>query len=396
MSLIEIFRAVFTNILANKFRVFLTALGIIVGSLTIILVVGIGKGSQAAVEEQFARLNVGTLYVMSSPGSNSTDALTTDDLKSIQEGASSLSAATITVAGKAEASYYNTSYSSSISGVLDDFQILNNLKLEYGDFISPEDSENRKKVVVIGYDLADILFEGEKSEAIGKTISIDKRKYEVVGILSRLGDSMQGMNVDESLLVPYEVATKYVLGTQVKPRIIAIAKNLDNVPTAIEEIDAILKQTHRGKNSGDFVVRDAGSRLASAKDSARTMSILLITVAAIVLIVGGIGIMNVLFVSIKERTREIGILKAIGARRRDILLQFLLESIIISASGGLLGVVLGIIAMPLMKYADIQVIPSLYGNILALVFSIATGTFFGYYPAAKASTLRPIDALSYE
>jgi len=240
------------------------------------------------------------------------------------------------------------------------------------------------------------LFEGEKPEAIGKTISIDKRKYEVVGILSRLGDSMQGMNVDESLLVPYEVATKYVLGAQVKPRIIAIAKDLDNVPTAIEEIDAILKQIHRGKNSGNFVVRDAGSRLASAKDSARTMSILLITVAAIVLIVGGIGIMNVLFVSIKERTREIGILKAIGARRSDILLQFLPESIIISASGGLLGVGLGIIAMPLMKYADIQVIPSLYGNILALVFSIATGTFFGYYPAAKASTLRPIDALSYE
>ncbi|KUO71841.1 MAG: hypothetical protein APF77_06950 [Clostridia bacterium BRH_c25] len=396
MSLIEIFRAVLTNILANKFRVFLTALGIIVGSLTIILVVGIGKGSQAAVEEQFARLNVGTLYVMSSPGSKSADALTTADLKAIQEETSSLSAATITVSGKAEASYYNTSYSSSVSGVLDDFQILNNLKLEYGDFISPEDNKNRKKAVVIGYDLADILFEGEKPEAIGKTISIDKRKYEVVGILSRLGDSMQGMNVDESLLVPYEVATKYVLGAQVKPRIIAIAKDLDNVPTAIEEIDAILKQIHRGKNSGNFVVRDAGSRLASAKDSARTMSILLITVAAIVLIVGGIGIMNVLFVSIKERTREIGILKAIGARRSDILLQFLPESIIISASGGLLGVGLGIIAMPLMKYADIQVIPSLYGNILALVFSIATGTFFGYYPAAKASTLRPIDALSYE
>jgi putative ABC transport system permease protein len=396
MSLIEIFRAVFTNILANKFRVFLTALGIIVGSLTIILVVGIGKGSQASVEEQFARLNVGTLYVMSSPGSKSADALTTADLKAVQEQASSLNASTITVTGKAEASYYNTSYSSSVLGVLDDFQTLNNLKLEYGEFIRSGDSESRKKIAVIGADLADILFEGEKSEAVGKTISIDKRKYEVVGILARLGDSMQGMNIDESLLIPYETATKYVLGTQVKPRIIAIAKDLDNVPTAIEEIEAILKQTHRGKNSGDFVVRDAGSKLAAAKDSAKTMSILLIAVAAIVLIVGGIGIMNVLFVSIKERTREIGILKAIGARRSDILLQFLFESIIISASGGLLGIVLGIITMPLMKYADIQVISSLYGNILALVFSIATGTFFGYYPAAKASTLRPIDALSYE
>lgn len=396
MSLTEIFRAVFTNILANKFRVFLTALGIIVGSLTIILVVGIGKGSQASVEEQFARLNVGTLYVMSSPGSSSSTALSTADLKAIQEEAPSIRAATITVNGKAEASYYNTAYSSSVLGVTDNFKELNNLTLEYGEFISPEDGKNRKKAVVIGSDLADIFFEGTKSEAVGKTITIEKRKYEVIGILARLGDSMQGVNVDESVLIPYEVATKYVLGTQVKPRIIAIAEDLEHVPAAIEEINNIIKQRYSGKNSGDFVVRDAGSRLAAAKDSARTMSILLVAVAAIVLIVGGIGIMNVLFVSIKERTKEIGILKALGAKRSDILLQFLLESMIISASGGLLGVVLGIIIIPLMKYLDMRVIPSLYGNILALVFSIATGTFFGYYPAAKASTLRPIDALSYE
>lgn len=395
MSLIEIFRAVFTNILVNKFRVFLTALGIIVGSLTIILVVGIGKGSQASVEEQFARLNVGTLYVMSSPGSTSTAALTPDDLKEIQEKASSVSTATITVNGKAEASYYNTSYSSSISGVTDNFQSLNNLKTEYGEFISPEDSESRKKVAVIGSDLADILFEDQKSEAVGKTISIDKRRYEVIGVLSRLGDSMQGINIDESVLVPYEVATKYVLGAQVKPRIIAVAKDVNHVQSAIDEINDILQQKYKAKSS-DFTVRDAGSKLAAAKDSAETMSILLIAVAAIVLIVGGIGIMNVLFVSIKERTKEIGILKALGAKRSDILLQFLFESIIVSASGGLVGIGLSIITMPLMAYINMKVIPSLYGNILALVFSIATGTFFGYYPAAKASTLRPIDALSYE
>lgn len=395
MSLIEIFRAVFTNILVNKFRVFLTALGIIVGSLTIILVVGIGKGSQASVEEQFARLNVGTLYVMSSPGSTSTTALTPDDLKAIQEKAFSVSASTITVNGKADASYYNISYSSSISGVTDEFQSLSNLKLEYGEFISPGDNDTRKRVAVIGSDLADILFGDEKSDSVGKSISINRRKYEVIGVLARLGDTMQGVNIDESVLVPYEVATKYVLGAEVKPRIIALAKDVNHVESAIDEINVIIKQIYKAKSS-NFTVRDAGSRLAAAQDSAKTMSILLIAVAAIVLIVGGIGIMNVLFVSIKERTKEIGILKALGAKRRDILLQFLLESIIISTSGGLIGVGLGIIAIPLMKYIDMQVIPSLYGNVLALVFSIATGTFFGYYPAAKASTLRPIDALSYE
>ena len=396
MSLIEIFRAVFTNILANKFRVFLTALGIIVGSLTIILVIGIGKGSQAAVEEQFAQLNVGTLYVMSLPTSTSSTVLTTADLAAIQEDAPSISDATITVNGKAEISYYNTAYSSSVLGVTDNFKKLSNLKLEYGEFISPEDGKSRRKVVVIGSDLADILFEDTKSEAVGKMITIEKRKYEVVGVLARLGSSMQGVNIDEAVLTPYETATKYILGTQVKPRIIALAKDLEHVPTAIEEINSIIKQRYKGKDSSNFVIRDAGSSLAAAQDSAKTMSVLLIAVAAIVLIVGGIGIMNVLFVSIKERTREIGILKAIGSKRRDILLQFLLESIIISTSGGLLGVVLGIIIMPLMKYMDMRVIPSLYGNVLALVFSIATGTFFGYYPAAKAAALRPIDALSYE
>ena len=396
MSLIEIFRAVFTNILANKFRVFLTALGIIVGSLTIILVIGIGKGSQAAVEEQFAQLNVGTLYVMSLPTSTSSTVLTTADLAAIQEDAPSISDATITVNGKAEISYYNTAYSSSVLGVTDSFKELSNLKLEYGEFISPEDGKSRRKVVVIGSDLADILFEDTKSEAVGKMITIEKRKYEVVGVLARLGSSMQGVNIDEAVLTPYETATKYILGTQVKPRIIALAKDLEHVPTAIEEINSIIKQRYKGKDSSNFVIRDAGSSLAAAQDSAKTMSVLLIAVAAIVLIVGGIGIMNVLFVSIKERTREIGILKAIGSKRRDILLQFLLESIIISTSGGLLGVVLGIIIMPLMKYMDMRVIPSLYGNVLALVFSIATGTFFGYYPAAKAAALRPIDALSYE
>lgn len=395
MSLIEIFRAVFTNILVNKFRVFLTALGIIVGSLTIILVVGIGKGSQASVEEQFARLNVGTLYVMSSPGITTKTVLTPDDLKSIQEKASSVSAATITVNGKAEVSYYNISYSSSISGVMEDFQSLSNLKLEYGEFIHPEDNDNRKRVAVIGSDLADILFEDGKSEAVGKTISIDRRKYEVIGVLTRLGDSMQGVNIDESVLVPYEVATKYVLGNEVKPRIIALAKDVNHVQSAIDEINDVIKQRYKAKSS-NFTIRDAGSRLTAAQDSAKTMSILLIAVATIVLIVGGIGIMNVLFVSIKERTKEIGILKAIGSKRSDILLQFLLESIIISASGGLIGVGLGIIIMPLMTYVDMRVIPSLYGNILTLIFSIATGTFFGYYPAAKAATLRPIDALSYE
>lgn len=395
MSLYEIFRAVLTNLRANKFRVFLTALGIIVGSLTIILVVGIGRGSQASVEEQFAKLNAGTIYVMPAQGSTSRVVLEPEDLQLIKESAGSVNAATISVNGKASVSYYQTAYDSTVTGVLDDYQPLNNIEMAYGEFIRFGDSENKNRTAVLGSDLAELLFEGDASMAVGSTIAIANRKFEVIGVMTRMADSTQGVNIDESVLIPYETAVKYVVGSDVKPRIIALASDVDQVPLAINEISSVL-YTKYGSDASGFQIRDAGSRLVVAQDSARTMSILLVSIAVIVLIVGGIGIMNVLFVSIKERTREIGILKALGARRQDILLQFLIESMLISTAGGLIGIALGFVAMPLMAYIEIRTIPSVYGNVLALFFSIATGTFFGYYPALKAAGLRPIEALSYE
>lgn len=395
MSLYEIFRAVLTNLRANKFRVFLTALGIIVGSLTIILVVGIGRGSQASVEEQFAKLNAGTIYVMPAQGSTSRVVLEPEDLQAINDNAASVQAATISVNGRAKVSFYQTSYDTSVTGVLDDYQPLNNIMMAYGEFIRFGDSESKNRTAVLGSDLAEILFEGDASVAVGSTVTIANRKFEVIGVMERLGDSTQGINIDESVLIPYETAVKYIVGSDVKPRIIALASDVDQVQTAIDEIGGILYEKY-GSDASGFQIRDAGSRLVVAQDSARTMSILLVSIAVIVLIVGGIGIMNVLFVSIKERTKEIGILKALGARRKDILLQFLIESILISTTGGLIGILLGFIAMPLMAYIEIRTIPSVYGNLLALFFSIATGTFFGYYPALKAAGLRPIEALSYE
>lgn len=395
MSLYEIFRAVLTNLRANKFRVFLTALGIIVGSLTIILVVGIGRGSQASVEEQFAKLNAGTIYVMPAQGSTSRVVLEPEDLQAINDNAASVQAATISVNGRAKVSFYQTSYDTSVTGVLDDYQPLNNIVMTYGEFIRFGDSENKNRTAVLGSDLAEILFEGDASVAVGSTVTIANRKFEVIGVMERLGDSTQGINIDESVLIPYETAVKYIVGSDVKPRIIALASDVDQVQSAIDEIGGILYEKY-GSDASGFQIRDAGSRLVVAQDSARTMSILLVSIAVIVLIVGGIGIMNVLFVSIKERTKEIGILKALGARRKDILLQFLIESILISTTGGLIGILLGFIVMPLMAYIEIRTIPSVYGNLLALFFSIATGTFFGYYPALKAAGLRPIEALSYE
>lgn len=393
MDLKEIFRAIFINISSNKFKVFLTSLGIIVGAFTIVLVIGIGKGGQADVEDQFKSLNVGTIFVMTGRGSS--ESLGFSDLEAIKEGSPSLSDVTISITGNADASYYNNTFSSSVAGVTEEYKDANNLTVEYGSSITNYDNEKRKKVAVIGADVAEELFGEDPSKAIGEQVLIKGRKYEIVGVLKRLGDSMQGFNPDEGVLLPYQVAEKYVLGKNTKPRIVVVAKDIDHVASAIDEITEVLNNTHKN-GADDFMIKDAGSRLSAAQDSAKTMSILLMAVATIVLIVGGIGIMNVLFVSVQERTKEIGILKAIGARRRDILLQFLLEAIIISASGGLVGILLSIIVIPFMKYIDLRVIPSLYGDVIALGFSIATGTFFGYYPAAKAASLRPIEALNHE
>ncbi|MBF8984061.1 ABC transporter permease [Lutibacter sp. B2] len=396
MRMIEIFRAVLINIKENKFKVFLTSLGIIVGALTIILVIGIGKGSQANVQDQFQRLNVGTLYIMPNFGGQTTETLGVEDIEAIKEEAPSVSNVTIMVSGNADVNYAKTSASVSIAGATEDFQNINNLVLAQGEFINNDHNEDRKRVAVIGAEIVTMLFEEEAdSEIVGKDIIIKGKRYEVIGVLERLGGSMQGFNPDEGIIVPYDVAEKYIVGKKARTRVMALAKDIDHVSDAIDEITQILSKVHKGK-SDDFRIRDAGSSLVAAQDSAKAMTLLLMSIATIVLIVGGIGIMNVLFVSVKERTKEIGILKAIGARKKDILLQFLLESIVISTSGGVIGILLSIMIMPLMKYTDIRVIPSFFGYGMGLVFSVATGTFFGYYPAMKAANLKPIDALNYE
>lgn len=396
MRLKELFKMVFVNIWANRFRAFLTALGIIVGAVTIILVVAVGKGGQASVAEQFARLSVGTIFVMPSNTKDYKVSLSAEDVQQIKERASSVSLVSIMINAKADTSYSDISSQATVVGVFPEAQAMNNLKVFRGKFITGEDEAKRNRVAVLGAELAEELFGADTSMAVGSVIKINKRNIEVIGVLGRMGDTTGGISIDNSALVPYSVAEKYLLGPDAQPRITALAKDLESVPAAINQITAVLRDTHKIRGQDDFMVRDAGSRLAAAQDTARTMSVLLIIVATIVLIVGGIGIMNVMFVSVKERTREIGILKAIGAKKRDILLQFLLEGMLISFMGGLVGASLGVVMVPLMQYFALKAIPSIFGVLLSLAFSMATGTFFGYYPAMKAAGLSPLEALRYE
>jgi len=399
MHLIDLINMVLFNIWANRFRAMLTALGIIVGTATIILVVAVGQGSEAAVNEQYSRLNAGTITVMSARGEGLRLPLTEDDVEAIKENCSSVQEVSLAINTRTDIAYSDVTGTVSLLGAYPEAAVLNNYTMDQGSFITTEDIESRNRVVVIGNEIVQDYFGGDVSQALGAELKINKRAYEVVGVLTRVGDtSSSGGGTDDSVIVPYTVAQRYLVGKNTMPMIVALAADIKNATDAVAEITVTLQDTHNvDAGEEDFMVRDAGSRLVSAQESANTMSLLLIIIAASTLVVGGIGIMNVMFVSVKERTREIGILKAIGAKRNDILLQFLFEAVIISLIGGVIGLILGSIFIPLLvAYMGVRADASVYGIVLGIFFALLTGTFFGFYPALKASELSPLEALRYE
>lgn len=416
MRLIETLRSVILSVRTNKFRVFLTSLGIIIGTFTIIMVVGIGKASEKAVSDQYKRLSVESIMIQPARrqrmGSGSTKALTKDEALQMAELLQNVKSVGVSVTTSSDIAYNNVSEQGMVMGINEDYADITNLSLMYGDFFTDEDGLLRKRYVVLGYNLADYLFEGDIESAVGEKVIIKGATFDVIGVLNRIGGSggmggsaPGGMSAssDDMAFIPYEVAIKYTAGRSNTrggfsggsvANYIALANDIDSVDLAIEEIEQYIYDITGSEES--YTVVDAGSTLASAQETAKTMSSLLIAVAAIVLLVSGIGIMNVLMVAVKERTREIGILKSIGASRRDILLEFLIEAVFISITGGIFGVILSAFAPYVLSYTEIDFLPSINGIMLGLLFSVATGIFFGYYPAVKASKLKPIEALNYE
>lgn len=395
MRLSEIFRSILLNLKANKSRVILTSLGIIIGAFTIIMVVGIGKGSEAAVASQYSRLSVETIMLTKSRTYTGKDLTLEQAMQMTNLGNVKAVGATINTFGSV--GYNGATTNAQVAGISESYFNMENMVVENGTAFTDDDGAKKNKVAVLGYTVASTLFPDDITQAVGSSVTISGRKYTVAGTLQRVGDSSAGFGqggIDSGVFIPYEVAQQYTLGRRMQASFVVQANDVNSVAAAMEDVKDFMGETLN--DTAAYNIQDAGSRLSSAQATAAQMATLLISVAAIVLIVGGIGIMNVLFVSIKERTREIGILKSIGARRRDILLEFLLEAIVISVAGGIIGTILGMAAMPLLGLLGISALPTVEGALLGMLFSMATGTFFGYYPALKASRLKPIDSLNYE
>lgn len=433
MRLSEILRLVWLNLSQNKFKVILTSIGIVVGSATIMMVLAIGTGGGQEVAEQFKNLNAGAIDItyeggsstqmfsmaqgggevsmtFSAPGGgggffsfgggdnsriNQEDiTLTTEDCEDLSVFVPSISDVTISYStttsvggGDMESSSYYT-----IAGVEDNYAQISNLEMAIGDFLTEENNESKEKVCVLGASAAQEIF-GSAYEAYDGVVYIDDRPYIVAGVLTEMGTVASGINPDSTIFIPYETGIKYITGDNISPTITVIAEDVNQVETVITNIETVLADSYP---NAEFTISDAGSKMEAASASNETLTLLLISMAVIVFVVGGIGIMNVLFVSIKERTNEIGILKALGCSRKDILLEFLLEASCISLIGAVVGVLLSLGITPLVESFSVRVSLSLSGAVLSLLFGVLTGSIFGFYPAYKASRLVPVVALNQE
>lgn len=320
--------------------------------------------------------------------------LTEDDMDNLKVFVPGLSDTTISYStttsvegGELESASYYT-----VAGVLENYASMSNLTIGVGSFVSDSNNEGKEKVCVLGSEVAKEIF-GSASDAVDQEIYIDGRPYMVLGVLDGMGTVASGISPDTAIFIPYNTGIKYITGSGISPTITVIAEDVQNIDAVVKNIESVLLDCYPNT---EFTISDAGSKMEAANASNQTLQLLLISMAVIVFIVGGIGIMNVLFVSVKERTNEIGILKALGCSRRDIMLEFLFEAACISLVGGLIGVMLSLGLTPLIELFKVRVELSIGGALLSLLFGVITGSLFGFYPAYKASRLIPVVALNQE
>jgi putative ABC transport system permease protein len=394
----------------NKLRSVLTMLGIIIGVGAVIAMVAVGAGAQARVAEQIQSLGSNLIVVLSGSvtssgirlGTGSQLTISEDDATAIQRDLAAIQVAAPMTRGTAQVVYGNLNWATAIQGVTPEYLEARDWPLGTGRPIGPEEVDGAAKVALIGETTAQNLF-GE-SDPLGQIIRIKKVPFTVVGILSRKGQNSWGQDQDDVIMIPISTAKKKVLGTsQANPRAVgSISVKVrpdEDMHEAEDQIRALLRQRHKLQSyqDDDFWVRNLSEVLQTQEESSQVMTYLLAAIASISLLVGGIGIMNIMLVSVTERTREIGLRMAIGARGRDILAQFLVEAVTLSLIGGIIGIALGLSGSHgISYYFQWPTLVKPEAIAVAFVFAATVGVFFGFYPARKASRLDPIEALRYE
>ncbi|MFO7654116.1 MAG: ABC transporter permease [Candidatus Krumholzibacteriia bacterium] len=393
------------SILKNKMRALLTMLGIVIGVGAVILMVAIGQGATRQIQAKVQSLGTNMLVITAgaastggvSHGAQSFNRLTIDDADRLREQSFLLAAVSPVVATRARIVGSQGNWPAFVFGVHTDYQLIRDWQMASGVFFSQSDLKSMRKVVVLGQTVATAVF-GDQ-DPVGQQVRIRRVPFTVAGVLASKGQTAQGDDQDDVVLLPYTTMQTRLAGRQFIFQILASTFSPDEIVAGQEEVRAIMRDSHGlgGSQDDDFTVRNQADLAATAAETTEVMTLLLSAIAGISLLVGGIGIMNIMLVSVTERTREIGIRMALGARSGDILTQFLVESMVLSLAGGLIGVVLGIGGGFLLgAFTGWAIAISPATVVLALVFAGSVGVFFGFYPARRAAALDPIDALRYE
>ena len=408
--LFRILRVSLRALARNKMRTFLTMLGIIIGVGAVIAMVSIGTGAKAAVEDRFAAMGTNLLFVSGASrqqagvhsGFGGYQTLTVEDSEAIMERCPSVEATSPSVSTRAQIVYLNKNWNTSIQGTGEMYPDIRKWEIEYGTYFDESMVRSAAKVCVLGADVRKNLFDDPNFDPVGITIRIKKVPFTVIGVLKSKGQSGGFGSRDDMICVPYTTCMKRLQKAEFLSSIDVSASSSSTTARAKQEIAELLRDRHRiaPGATDDFQVQDMSEIAEGAADATNILTLLLGSIASISLLVGGIGIMNIMLVSVTERIREIGIRMSIGARERDILVQFLAEALVLSVIGGLLGIALGVGVSKVLHFlpifATIKTVVSMQWVVLAFVISGSIGVFFGFYPARKASRLDPIEALRYE
>jgi len=392
----------FRSILANKMRTLLTMLGIIIGVAAIIAMISIGEGAKAQVVASISRFGTNLLRVR--PGAarmghiqtGAVETLTLEDAAVIKERVPGIALVCPSVGNGSQVKFGARNSTTMITGTTPEYPVINNFPLGMGRFIDSTDLKLGKKVAAIGTTVKTELF-GD-GPAIGEEIKIEGQSFVVIGIMESKG-STSWYDPDDQVFIPITTSQKRLFSQDYINDIYIQVASVDDIPAVKEAVDRLLRERHRIPDGveSDFSIRDFTEFVTTLKQTVKTFSILLSGIAAVSLLVGGIGVMNIMLVSVTERTREIGVRMAVGARRRDILFQFLTEAVVIAVTGGLIGIGLGLVMSRVVAYlGDWQAIVTLGSVLLGFIFSVIVGVVFGIYPARKASLMDPIEALRYE